>query len=214
MGTWNVGSRKFLACMADLRMNAMDDHDRDNVTALINEARAGGKIARDRLFRAIYEEFHRIAKVLMGAERCGHSLQPSDVVNEAVLRLLNGHAVEQAPNRRFLFGAAARVMRQVLVDHYRKRTAMMREGKWKRVPLDEVLAHVEEQDLDFIGLNLALDRLTETNERQGLVVVLRFFAGLSVAQVAQALDVSVGTVEADWRFARAWLRDQLEGVDR
>ena len=90
----------------------------------------------------------------------------------------------------------------------------MREGKWKRVPLDEVLAHVEEQDLDFIGLNSALDRLTETNERQGLVVVLRFFAGRSVAQVAQALDVSVGTVEADWRFARAWLRDQLEGVDR
>ena len=78
------------------RTNAMDDHDRENVTALISEARAGGKIARDRLFRAIYEEFHRIAKVLMGGEHCGHSLHPSDVVNEAVIRLLNGHAVEQA----------------------------------------------------------------------------------------------------------------------
>jgi hypothetical protein len=97
MGTWNVGSWTFLVCAAGLRMNAMDDHDRDNVTALLNEARAGGKIAGDRLFRAIYEEFHRIAKVLMSGERCGHSLHPSDVVNEAVIRLLNGHAVEQAP---------------------------------------------------------------------------------------------------------------------
>jgi RNA polymerase sigma factor (TIGR02999 family) len=214
MGTWNVGSGTFLAGSVGSRMDVMNEQDRENVTALINEARAGGKIARDRLFRAIYEEFHRIAKLLMAGERCGHSLHPSDVVNEAMIRLLNGHVVEQAPNRRFLFGAAARVMRQVLVDHYRKRSAIMRAGKWKRVPLDEVLDHVEEQDLDFLGLNSALDRLTETNERQGLVVVLRFFAGLSVAQVAQALDVSVGTVEADWRFARAWLRDQLEGVDR
>src|SRR4051812_6239080 len=104
MGTWSVGFRTFLACSAGWRMNVMNDEDRENVTALINEARAGGKIARDRLFRAIYEEFHRIARVLMSGERRGHSLHPSDVVNEAMLRLLNGHAVEDAPDRHFLFG--------------------------------------------------------------------------------------------------------------
>jgi RNA polymerase sigma-70 factor (ECF subfamily) len=190
----------------------MDENHREDLTALINEARAGGGVARDLLFRAIYEEFHRIAVALMSNERLEHSLQPTALVGEAFIRLINGQAVEKAPNRRYLFGAATRAMRQVLVDHHRKRKG--REGSRKRVPLDDALAYFEEQNLDVEALNAALDRLAEINERQGLVVALRFFAGLTVDEVADALDVSVGTVELDWRFARAWLRDQLEGVDR
>jgi RNA polymerase sigma factor (TIGR02999 family) len=181
---------------------------------MINEARLGGRVAKDRLFRAIYAEFHRIAEHMMGGERPGHTLQPSALVNEAVIRLLNGHVIDKAPNRRYLFGAATKAMRQALVDHHRKRDADMRGGEWKRVPLDEVLAFVEGQNLNIIALNSALDRLADIDERQGLVVALRFFAGLSVAEVAEVLDVSVGTVEADWRFARAWLRTQLEGVEK
>jgi RNA polymerase sigma factor (TIGR02999 family) len=103
-------------------------------------------------------------------------------------------------------------MCQTLIDHHRKRKA--REGRLKRVLLDDVLAYFEERNVDIAALSAALDRLSELNERAGLVVSLRFFAGLPVADVARALDVSVGTVENDWRFARAWLRDQLEGVDR
>jgi RNA polymerase sigma factor (TIGR02999 family) len=190
----------------------MDQNQREDLTALINEARTGGKVARDRLFRAIYVEFHRIAVALMGKERQGHTLQPTALVGEAVIRLINGHAIERAPDRRYLFGAANRAMRQALVDHHRKRNT--REGNLKRVPLDEVLAFLEEQNLDIEALDKALDRLAELYERQGLVVALRFFAGLSVAEVAEALDVSVGTVEHDWRFARAWLRDQLEGESK
>ena len=190
----------------------MDENHQENLTALIDEARSGGKVAMDRLFRAIYGEFHRMAETLMGQERPGHTLCPSALVNKAVLRLLNGHAVEDAPNRQYLFGAASKAMRQALVDHYRRRRT--REGKWKRVPLDDALLYFEEKKLDIEALNAALDRLAAISERQGLVVALRFFAGLSVAEVADALDLSVGTVERDWRFARAWLRDQLEGVDR
>ena len=190
----------------------MDLNQSEHLTELIKAARAGGVIAQDRLFRAIYEEFHRIAVALMSNERPGHTLQPSALVGEAVVRLMNGQAIEKAPNRRYLFAAAARAMRQVLVDHHRKRK--IRDGSRKRVPLDDALAYFEEQNLDIEALSAALDHLAEIDERQGLVVALRFFAGLSVSEVAEALDVSVGTVELDWRFARAWLRHQLEGVNR
>ncbi len=190
----------------------MDENHSENLTELIKEARTGGMIAQDRLFRASYEEFHRIAVALMSDERPGHTLEPTALVGEAVIRLMNGHAIDRAPDRRYLFGATTRAMRQVLVDHHRKRK--VRDGSRKRVPLDDALAHFEDQNLDIEALNAALDRLADINERQGLVVALRFFAGLSVSEVANALNVSVGTVELDWRFARAWLRDQLEGVNK
>ena len=182
------------------------------MSALIDEARAGSNGAKNRLMRAFYGEFHQIATALIRCERPGQSLQPSDLVHEAVIRLLDGATFEKAPNRRYLFGAAARAMRQILVEYARKRKAGKRDGKWNRVPLDDVLGYFEAQRVDIIALNEALDRLRALHDRQGLVVELRFFAGLSVPEVADLLDVSVGTVEADWRFARAWLRLQLEGV--
>jgi RNA polymerase sigma-70 factor (ECF subfamily) len=128
-------------------------------------------------------------------------------VNEAVVRLLDGDALEKAPNRRYLFAAAAQAMRRILVDHARKRNA--RNGQLRRVPLDLVLAHFEEQRMDFIELNEALDRLTALHERQALVVVLRFFVGIPATKIADVLGVSVSTVEGDWRFARAWLRNEI-----
>ena len=103
-------------------------------------------------------------------------------------------------------------MRQVLVDHHRKRK--IRDGSRKRVPLDDALAYFEEQNLDIEALSAALDHLAEIDERQGLVVALRFFAGLSVSEVAEALDVSVGTVELDLALRSCLAGDQLEGVNR
>jgi RNA polymerase sigma factor (TIGR02999 family) len=190
----------------------MAKQDREELTALIDQARAGSTDARGRLLEALYGEFHRIADGLMRSERRGHTLQPSALVNEAVVRLLDGEAIEKAPNRRYLLASAAQAMRRVLVDHARKRKA--RDGRLKRVPLDDVLAYFEEKHLDFIELNDALDRLATSHERQAMVVVLRFFAGISSAQVADVLDVSLATVEGDWRFARAWLRGQLGEVVR
>jgi RNA polymerase sigma-70 factor, ECF subfamily len=184
---------------------------RQDLTALINEARAGSKDAKERLLGAVYGEFHRIADGLMRKERPGHTLQPSALVNEAVIRLLDGETFEKAPNRRYLLAAAGQAMRRILVDHARKRQA--RQGSLKRVPLDDVLAYFDEKHLDFIALDEALNRLSLSNERQAQVVILRFFAGLSAAQVADVLGVSVGTVEGDWRFARAWLRVQIGGIN-
>ena len=188
------------------------DHDtRGDLTALLDAARAGGEDTQDRLVRAVYGELRRMAAGFMRRERTDHTLQPSALVHEAVIRLLEGGVLVKAQDRRRLFAAAAQVMRQVLVDHARTRGAAKRTGGRGRVPLDDVLAYFEAQHLDVIALHEAIDRLIALDERQGLIVVLRFFAGLSISEVAEALDVSAATVEGDWRVARAWLRGQLGG---
>ena len=189
----------------------MNHGTQDDLTALLDAARAGGEDAKDRLVRTVYGELRRMAAGFMRRERADHTLQPSALVHEAVIRLLEGGALVTAQDRRHLFAAAAQAMRQVLVDHARTRDAAKRAGGRGRVPLDDVLAYFEAQHLDVIALNEAVDRLFTRDERQGLVVVLRFFAGLSIAEVAAALDVSAATVEGDWRVARAWLRGQLGG---
>jgi RNA polymerase sigma factor (TIGR02999 family) len=187
----------------------MEENPPVDLTALIEQARSGDAEARERLTRAVYGELRRMADVLMRRERPGHTLQPSALVNEALIRLFDGEVLARARDRRYLFAAAASAMRQVLVDHARARDAAKRTGRRERVPLDQVLDYFEERKLDVISLHEALDRLMALDERQGLVVALRFFLGLSVPEVADALEVSTGTVERDWRVARAWLRGQL-----
>lgn len=140
----------------------------------------------------------------MRRERSDHTLQPSALVNEARLELFGGDALASAPNRRYHFAAAAQAMRQALVDHARKRGAVKREGGWARVPLDDVLAYFDQRRLDVLALNEAVDRLVAMSERQGLVVVLRFLAGLSVPEVAEALGVSAAIVEADQAGGPSW----------
>ena len=189
----------------------MDRLSPETLTAILVEARAGDNNARDRLMHAVYGELRQMADVMMRRERPDHTLQPSALVNEALVRLLDGDALARAQDRRYLFAAAAQAMRHVLVDHARRRDAVKRDGGRHRVPLDQVLQFFEDRRLDVVALHEALDRLMTMDERQGLVVSLRFFVGLSVAEVAEVLDVSVGTVEGDWRIARAWLRTQLDG---
>jgi RNA polymerase sigma factor (TIGR02999 family) len=189
----------------------MGDDAREDLTGLLAEARSGDTAARERLTRAVYGELRQMAGALMRRERPGHTLQPSALVNEAIVRLFEGEALNQASDRRYLFAAAAQAMRQILVDHARRRDAAKRDGGRQRVPLDQVLQYFEERRLDVVALHEALDRLMALDERQGLVVSLRFFVGLSVPEVADVLDVSVGTIEGDWRIARAWLRGQLGG---
>jgi RNA polymerase sigma factor (sigma-70 family) len=160
----------------------LDTERRGDLTAILNEARSGGADARERLVRAIYAELRRTAGKLMRRERPGH------------------------------FGAAAQAMRQVLVDHARRRSARKRGGNRVRVPLDQVLAGFDEQGLDVIALHEALERLAQEHPRPAQVVDLRFFGGLSVPEVAEALAVSDTTIESDWRFARAWLKGRLGGT--
>jgi RNA polymerase sigma factor (TIGR02999 family) len=184
------------------------------LTALLNELRAGRPDAQDRLIRAVYDELRRTAGGLLRRERPGHTLQPSALVHEALVRFLAGDALTEFSDRRHLYAAAAQAMRQVLVDHARRRGATKRGGGRARVPLDQVLAAFDQQGLDVIELHQALDRLAQAHQRQAQVVTLRFFGGLSVPEVALTLEVSDTTVESDWRFARAWLRGQLGGADQ
>jgi RNA polymerase sigma factor (TIGR02999 family) len=183
-----------------------------DLTAILNEARAGGPDARERLVGAIYDELRHTAGGLMRRERPGHTLQPTALVHEALLRLLDSDALADVPNRRYLFAAAAQAMRQVLVEHARRRRARKRDGNRVRVPLDQVLAGFEEQGLDVIALHEALERLARDYPRPAQVVTLRFFGGLSVPEVAEIFAVSDTTIESDWRFARAWLKGQLGGT--
>jgi RNA polymerase sigma factor (TIGR02999 family) len=184
---------------------------RPGVTLLLERAHAGDERARDELIALIYGELHQVASGLMRRERPDHTLSPTAVVHEAVIRLLGGSVFDKAPDRGFLFASAARAMREVLIDHARRRATDRHGGGRRRVPLDAMVDYFHEQGVDLVAVHEALDRLAELDGRQAQVVTLRYFGGLTVPEVAAALGVSVGTVERDWRIARAWLSNQLRG---
>ena len=182
---------------------------RPDLTLLLARARDGDERARDDLIARVYGELRRVAEGLMRREHPGHTLSPTAVVHEAVIRLLGDAAIDRAPDRSYLFAAAARAMREVLIDHARRRATARRGGDRRRVPLDAVADYFADQGLDLIAVHEALGRLAGLHERQSQVVTLRYFGGLTVPEIAEALEVSVGTVERDWRIARAWLSNEL-----
>jgi RNA polymerase sigma-70 factor, ECF subfamily len=181
------------------------------LTLILTRARAGDKGARDKLLAQVYDELRQVASGLMKRERTGHTLSPTAVVHEAVIRLLGDAIFDKAADRNFLFAAAARAMREVLIDHARRRSADRRGGGRRRVPLDAVVDYFQEQGLDLVAVHEALDRLAERDGRQAQVMTLRYFGGMTVTEVAAALGISTVTVERDWRLARAWLAGQLGG---
>jgi RNA polymerase sigma factor (TIGR02999 family) len=187
----------------------MDAEPLQDLTQILGRAREGDAPARRELITLIYNELRNVASRLMRSERPDHTLPPTAVVHEAVIRLLGDAVFDKAVDRSYLFASAARAMREVLVDHARRRGAERRGGGWRRTPLDQVVDYFDEQGVDVLAVHEALDRLAAWNERQGQVMTLRYFGGLSVPEVAAALGVSVVTVERDWRLARAWLSDQL-----
>jgi RNA polymerase sigma-70 factor (ECF subfamily) len=183
------------------------------LTLIVERARAGEERAQGELLVMMYDELRRVASGLMRRERADHTLSPTAVVNEAVIRLLGGAVFDKAADRDYLFASAARAMREVLIDHARRRAADRRGGGRHRVPLDAVVDYFEGAGLDLVAVHEALDLLAERDERQAQVMTLRYFGGMTVAEVAAALGVSVVTVERDWRLARAWLVGQLGGED-
>ena len=183
-------------------------------TAIPGRPRAGDHRDEDALLGLVYDELRQVAGHLMRRERAGHTLSPTEVVHEAVLRMLGESVLDAAADRRYLFASAARAMREVLIDHARRRAAGRRGGGRHRVPLDAVVDYFQTEGLDIAGVHEALERLAELNRRQAQVMTLRYFGGMTVAEVAAALGVSSVTVERDWRVARAWLVGQLGGADR
>src|SRR4051794_41522762 len=148
----------------------MEDDPRRGLTAILERARAGDEGARGELVTLAYDELRRVAVGLMRREHPGHTLSPTAVVHEAVIRLLGGAAFDRAADRSFLFAAAARAMREVLIDHARRRAAARRGGGRRRVPLDLAVDYFEGQGLDVVAVHEALDRLGAPHQRpkQGL----------------------------------------------
>ena len=179
-----------------------------NVTALLRAWSNGDREAQDELFRAVYNELHRQAARFLRREQKGLSLQTTDLIHEAYVRLVDVQNVEWQ-NRLHFFGISARVMRRILVDHARSIHAAKRGGSAIRLPLEEAMAVLPGQDLDFVALDEALNKLAKMDPQQSQVVELRFFSGLSVEETAQVMSVSERTVKRDWNVAKAWLRREL-----
>jgi RNA polymerase sigma-70 factor, ECF subfamily len=169
---------------------------------------AGDRAALDRLLPAVYQELRRMAGNYLRQENPGHTLQPTALVHEAWLRLIDQTRVDWR-NRAQFFGVAARMMRRILVDHAKAKHREKRGGDAVKLSLDELINLSQERTADLIALNDALDELTRIDERKGRVVELRFFGGFSVEEAAQILEVSPDTVMRDWKMAKAWLYQQI-----
>lgn len=159
---------------------------------------------------SVYDAVRAIARTAMAAERVGHTLQPTALANEAMLRLAAQYSLRSAP-REQLIAIAARIIRRVLIDHARARNAEKRGGESRRAPLGEIACTPGVAWDDLLAIDESLDRLAASSPRQAQVVELRFYAGLSVEEAAVCLGVSERTVKDDWRFARAWLLRDLRG---
>jgi RNA polymerase sigma factor (TIGR02999 family) len=173
------------------------------ITQLLLAWRNGDSSALDKLMPLVYEELRGLAKHYMAAERPGHTLQTTALINEAYLRLID-HKEMRWQNRAHFFGVAAQAMRRVLVDHARTRDAAKRGGGTPKASLEDA-AVIPERSVDLIALDEALNDLATLDPRKSRMVELRYFGGLSVEETAEVLGVSPVTVMRDWSAAKAWL---------
>jgi RNA polymerase sigma factor (TIGR02999 family) len=201
---WAATSRLF----SDLASGARDLDDQASQD-LIARWRAGDERALKDLLPLIYEQLHRVARQHLRNQRPDHTLQTTALIHEAYLRLAGGASVSVRDHNHFV-ALASRMMRQVLVDHARARLADKRQGG-VRVTLGEAADVADE--VDVLGVDEALTRLSELDEQQARVVELRFFGGLSIQETADALRISESTVKRDWVMARAWLSRELRRVE-
>lgn len=181
----------------------------ESVTQLLLDWSAGDKSVLDELLPLVYAELHRLAYAYLRRERANHTLQPTALVNEAYLRLVEQQHVEWQ-NRAQFFGIAANLMRQILVDHARQRMAEKRGGPdQQRLSLTQAERVMQQAEVDVLALNEALTRLAEFDAQQARIVELKFFAGLTIEEICEVTGLSHATVEREWKLARAWLRREL-----
>jgi len=188
----------------------MADPSSHNITHLLKEWSDGDERALDRLTPLVYSELRQQAARYLRRERRNHSLQTTALINEAYLRLIDARNVHWQ-NRAHFFAIAAKLMRRILVDYARRRDAEKRGPSQIRLTLSDVVAVVNETDVDVLAIDEALDRLAVIDPQQARIVELRFFSGLSVEETAAALGISPKTVKRDWSVARAWLRREIGG---
>ena len=183
------------------------------VTRLLAQASAGDAAARATLFDVLYRELRRLAESVMRAERANHTLQPTALVHEAFLKLAGNEG--RFESRAHFLGVAAAAMRRVLVDHARGRNAQKRGSGATLVTVNDLddLPRRAPVDIDLVVLDDALSRLTALDSRQGQIVELRFFGGLSVEETAAVVGVSERTIKREWQTSRAWLRREIARID-
>jgi len=186
----------------------MTDKSTPPITALLKRASAGDADAEREFAAAVYAELRRMAARYMRAERPNHTLQPTALVHEAYLKLIDQKNMNWQ-NRAHFYGVAANIMRHVLVDHARKVRAGKRAGQLNRVSFNEDLLVSDDASAELLAINEALDRLRELDPREHTVVTMRFFAGLEFEEIAKMLGISLRTAKSDWTLARAWLRKEL-----
>jgi RNA polymerase sigma factor (TIGR02999 family) len=182
------------------------------VTQLLDKCEPGDRPAEEQLFEDVYTELRALAARYLHRERKSHSLQPTALVHEAYLKLV-GHARPDWQGRAHFLAIAARAMRQILVDHARRHWAAKRGGHRHRIAMDDNLVVESSRDVDLLVMEDALTKLTKLDPRQAQMVELRFFGGLSVAEVAKVMGLSKRSVEREWTMIRAWLRRELSGSD-
>jgi RNA polymerase sigma-70 factor, ECF subfamily len=186
------------------------DKDPNQVTQLLISLRGGDRSAAQKLMPLVYDEFKALAAHHLAGERKNHTLQPTALVHEAYLRLIDQTRVDWQGRTHF-FAIGSQAIRRVLIDHARSRARAKRGGGMARVELDDAVALAPERAEDLLALDEALEKLEKLDARQAKVVEMRFFGGMTVEEVAEALGVSKRTVEGEWTMARAWLLRELTG---
>ena len=179
------------------------------VTSLLRDWSSGDAEAEGRVFSLVYDELRQLAASYLNRERGGHTLQPTALVHEAYLRLVDSRQNISWQNRSHFYGIAARIMRRILVQHARARAAIKRGGLEQHVSLEDTEIAFEESAAGLVALDGALERLAQDYPRQSEVVVLKFFGGMEAREIAAMLQVSEKTVLRDWNFARLWLYREL-----
>ena len=180
------------------------------VSELLVRWRGGDPAALEALLPLVYDELRRLARHYLKAERPNHTLQSTALVHEAYLRLA-GQEPSQLQDRAHFFGVAAHIMREILVDHARSRRAAKRNFG-RQITLEEGLLASQENNLDLLTLDSALNQLMRLDPQQARIVEMRFFAGLTIEETSRVLGVSPATVKRDWVTARAWLLREMEGI--
>jgi RNA polymerase sigma factor (TIGR02999 family) len=183
-----------------------------DATQILAEINAGNADAAARLLPLVYDEFRAMAARYLHHERADHTLQPTALVHEAYLKMVDQSRVDWQGRTHF-FAVAAQAMRRVLIDHARHHSRQKRGGGRHKIVLDEAVALSPQRDEEVLALDEALVRLAAVDARQAKIVELRFFGGLTVEEVGQVLGVSKRTIEGDWTMARAWLKRELSRED-
>jgi len=178
------------------------------VTQFLRDWGEGDQQALDELLPIVYGELRRLAQHYLSRERPDHTLQPTALVHEAYLRLVDQRGIAWQ-NRAHFFGVAARLMRRILVDYARRRRAAKRGGGAPKITLDRVAAGSQDRPEDVLALDEALTRLAQLDPRQQRIVELRYFSGLTVEDIAETLGISPATVKREWSIARAWLSREI-----